>query len=184
MPMEYTLHRGNPCDTSRLAVEQESYALLDSLGIEYDRIDHEPLFTMEACEAVDGAMGITMCKNLFLQNRTGTAFYLLLMPGDKPFKTKDLSAQIGSSRLSFSDETHMRELLSLTPGSVTVLGLAYDKDCRVQLLVDQELLENEFFGCHPCINTASIRFRTSDLLEKLLPAVRHEPRFVSLPRPE
>jgi len=182
--MEYILQHGNPHDPARIAVEQESYALLDSLGIEYDRIDHEPLFTMEACEAVDGAMGITMCKNLFLQNRTGTAFYLLLMPGDKPFKTKELSAQIGSSRLSFSDENHMRELLSLTPGSVTVLGLAYDTERRVQLLIDRELLESEFFGCHPCINTASIRMRTADVLEKLLPALRHEPQYVTLNRPE
>ena len=179
MSVSPLLH-GNPHDESRIPVERETYALLDSLGIEYDRVDHEPLFTIEACAAADKALGITICKNLFLQNRQGTAFYLLLMPGGKPFKTKELSAQIGSSRLSFSDEEHMHALLGVTPGSVTVLGLTYDREKQVQLLIDRDLLSAEWFGCHPCINTSSLRIRTEDILEKFLPAVQHIPQYVTL----
>jgi len=176
----YTLQHGNPHDETRIPEEQRCYELLDSLGIEYDRVDHEALFTMEACAAADEALGMKICKNLFLQTRTGSAFYLLLMPADKPFKTKELSAQIGSSRLSFSDETHMRELLGVTPGSVTVLGLMNDTEGKVQLLIDRDVAAEPDFGCHPCINTSSLRMRTADILEKFLPAVHHEPQYVTL----
>ena len=175
-----TICHGNPHDTSRIPQEQACYALLDSLSIPYDRIDHAPAFTMEACAAIDCIFGTKMCKNLFLRNSNGSAFYLLLMPGDKPFKTKELSAQIQSTRLSFADENHMREYLDLTPGSVTVMGLANDRESRVQLLIDRDVYEQEYFCCHPCINTSSIRLRTADLMERFLPAVHHTPRLVTL----
>lgn len=177
------LIKGRPLDeTGRLTKEIETYDLLDSLGVEYDRIDHEAAYTMEVCEEIDKVLGGKTCKNLFLCNRQKTDFYLLLMPGDKPFKTKNLSAQIGSSRLSFAGEDDMLELLNLTPGSVTILGLMYDKENRVKLLVDEEVLEDEYFGCHPCINTSSIKMKTSDVFEKIIPAIAEGYQKVSLPR--
>ena len=177
------LIKGRPLDEiGRLTKEIETYDLLDSLGVEYDRIDHEAAYTMEVCEEIDKVLGGKTCKNLFLCNRQKTDFYLLLMPGDKPFKTKDLSAQIGSSRLSFAGEDDMLELLNLTPGSVTILGLMYDKENRVKLLVDEEVLEDEYFGCHPCINTSSIKMKTSDVFEKIIPAIAEGYQKVSLPR--
>ena len=179
------LVKGRPTiKTDRLRKEIETYDFLDSLGVEYDRIDHEAAFTMEVCEEIDKVLGGRTCKNLFLCNRQKTAFYLLLMPGDKPFKTKDLSAQIGSSRLSFASEEDMLEILNLTPGSVTILGLMYDKEKKVKLLVDEEVLEEEYFGCHPCINTSSIKMKTSDVFEKVIPAMTSEYSTVSLPRYE
>lgn len=179
------LVKGRPVDEiSRLVKEIETYDFLDSLGVEYDRIDHEPAFTMEVCEEIDKILGGKTCKNLFLCNRQKTAFYLLLMPGDKTFKTKDLSAQIGSSRLSFAGEEDMMEILNLTPGSVTILGLMYDKEKKVKLLVDEEVLTDEYFGCHPCINTSSIKLKTSDVFEKVIPALIEEWIKVSLPRYE
>lgn len=179
------LVKGRPLDeTNRLVKEIETYDFLDSLGVEYDRIDHEAAFTMEVCEEIDKVLGGKTCKNLFLCNRQKTAFYLLLMPGDKPFKTKDLSAQIGSSRLSFAGEDDMKEILNLTPGSVTILGLMYGKEKKVKLLVDEEVLNDEYFGCHPCINTTSIKMKTSDVFEKVIPALTDEFIKVSLPRYE
>ena len=179
------LHKGSPADLSgRLDVEKRTYAFLDDLGIEYDRIDHEPAMTMEACAAVDAALGGAICKNLLLCNRQCTAFYLLMIPGDKVFKTKDLSAQIGSSRLSFASGEYMQQYLDITPGSLSVLGLMNDTENKVQLLIDSELLEAETFGCHPCINTSSLRLKTQDLLNTLLPAMHHEYRAVTLPREE
>ena len=121
-----------------------------------------------------------ICKNLFLCNRQATEFYLLLIPGDKPFKTKYLSAQIGSSRLSFAKPEAMQEYLDITPGSVSVMGLMNDRDKRVQLLIDEDVLAAEYFACHPCINTSSLRFRTGDLIEKVIPAMGHEPKMVKL----
>ena len=165
----------------RMEKEMHCYALLDSLGIEYRRVDHEHADTIEACEQVEGLLECKICKNLFLTNRQQTDFYLLVMPGEKPFKTKLLSKQIGSARLSFASPEHMEKYLDITPGSVSILGLMNDKGGAVRLLVDSDLLKEEYFGCHPCINTSSLRLKTADVLEKLLPAMGHQPTFVNLP---
>ena len=178
--MELTLYRGRP-DSGRIEKEERCYDMLDSLGIAYYRVDHEHADTIEACHGIESVLGCKICKNLFLCNRQETEFYLLLMPGDKPFKTKLLSKQIGSARLSFASAEHMQELLDITPGSVSVLGLMNDKNRRVRLLIDDELLSDEFLGCHPCINTSSLRIPMSDVTGKLLPAIRHEFTAVSLP---
>ena len=175
------LQQGRPqncCD--RLEKEIRCYDLLDSLGITYQRIDHEAAMTMEACAAIDEALQATICKNLLLCNRQCTAFYLLMIPGDKVFKTKDLSAQIGSSRLSFASPEYMEQYLDITPGSVSILGLMNDRDHRVKLLLDADILKGEFFGCHPCINTSSLKIRTADLVERIIPALGHAPTMVQL----
>jgi Ala-tRNA(Pro) deacylase len=164
----------------RLPKEQRVYTFLDSLGIEYNRVDHEPAMTMEACEAIDEVLGTSMCKNLFLSNRQETAFYLLLMPADKPFKTKDLSAQLGVARLSFGKAEYMEEYLDITPGSLSILGLMNDKENNVQLLIDEDILSKELIGCHPCINTSSLSLTVKDMREKIIPAMNHKPIIVKL----
>lgn len=177
------LLHGSPADkTGRSDREKRAYAFLDELGVEFDRTDHpdRPATTMEVCADVDAILGVHICKNLFLRNRQGTDFYLLVMPGDKPFKTKELSKQIGSSRLSFADEQAMELLLDLHPGSVSILGLMNDKEHKVQLIIDEDVLGEEMFGCHPCENTSSIRFSTKDLTEKIIPALDHTPSIVHL----
>lgn len=175
------LAEGRPADCSnRLEKEIRVYDFLDQLGVPYQRVDHEPAMTMEACAAVDEVLGTAMCKNLLLCNRQNTDFYLLLLPGDKPFKTKDLSKQIGSSRLSFAAGEFMEEFLDITPGSLSILGLINDKDNRVQLLIDEDVLKAEYIGCHPCINTSSLRIFTEDLTQKIIPAMGHTPRLVTL----
>ena len=178
---------GRPESTEgRLDKEIRVYDFLDSLGVNYQRVDHEAAMTMEACEEIDRTLsdgvesGVAICKNLFLCNRQETDFYLLLIPGDKPFKTKYLSAQIGSSRLSFAKPEYMERYLDITPGSVSVMGLMNDKDNKVRLLIDEDVLQQEYFACHPCINTSSLRFRTADLVEKVIPAFGHEPVIVIL----
>jgi len=176
-----TLVQGRPEDCHlRLDKEIRCYDLLDGLGVSYQRIDHEATMTMEACEAVDRVLDATICKNLLLCNRQHTDFYLLMIPGDKVFKTSVLSKQIGSSRLSFADPEHMERYLDITPGSVSVLGLMNDRENHVQLLIDEDILKGEFFGCHPCINTSSLRIRTADLMEKIIPAMGHSARMVTL----
>ena len=177
------LLHGAPADrTGRSKREIRTYEFLDRLGVEYDRTDHpdRPATTMEVCADVDAILGVHICKNLFLCNRQKTSFYLLIMPGDKPFKTKELSGQMGVSRLSFGDETYMEQFLDLHPGSVSALGLMNDKEHRVQLVIDEDVLKEEFFGCHPCENTSSLRFRTEELTGKILPALGIEPILVKL----
>ena len=166
---------------ARLPKEVRVYDFLDALDIQYQRVDHEAAMTMEACLEVDAALEATMCKNLMLCNRQCTDFYILLLPGDKKFKTSVLSKQIGSSRLSFADGQYMEQFLDITPGSLSVLGLMNDKENRVQLLIDKDVLTGDYIGVHPCVNTASLKLRTSDLVEKIIPAMGHEPTYVELP---
>ena len=175
------LEFGRPASCEgRLDKEIRCYDLLDSLGIEYGRVDHEPAMTMEACEIIDQTLGATMCKNLMLCNRQCTVFYLLLTPGEKVFKTSELSKKIGSSRLSFAKPEPMEEFLDITPGSLSILGLMNDKEKHVNLLIDEDVLKGEFIGVHPCINTSSLRIKTADLMEKLIPAMGHTPTLVQL----
>ncbi len=177
------LLHGAPADlTGRNAREKRCYEFLDRLGVDFDRTDHpdQPATTMEVCEKVDAILGVHICKNLFLTNRQKTEFYLLIMPGDKPFKTKELSHQLGVARLSFATEEPMAELLDVHPGSVSVLALMNDQDHRVHLAIDEDVLKEELFGCHPCENTSSLRFKTSDLRDKILPALGYSPAIVHL----
>ncbi len=169
-----------PSPKGRLLKEMAVYELLEKLEISYQRVDHEAAATVDDCHDVDEALGIHICKNLFLCNRQKTDFYLLMMPGLKKFKTKELSAQLGVSRLSFAEAEYMEEFLDITPGSVSVMGLMNDKEHRVRLLIDRELLQDAFVGCHPCVNTSSLKLRMKDILEKFLPYVGHGYTVVEL----
>lgn len=180
MNVTETLFTGRPSE-ARTPREDRCYDLLDSLGVEYFRVDHEHADTIQDCELVESLLGAKICKNLFLTNRQQTDFYLLIMPGEKPFKTKLLSKQINTARLSFGTPEQMERYLDTLPGSASVLGLMNDRDNTVRLLVDHDLLSEENFGCHPCQNTSSLRFKTEDLFSRILPAVHHEPTFVDLP---
>ena len=179
--MGLTLQKGRPENTGgRLEKEIRVYDLLDELGLEYYRVDHDPAMTMEVCREIDEALGALICKNLFLCNRQKTRFYLLMMPEDKPFKTKELSSQIQSARLSFAEPSFMEQYLDITPGSVSVMGLMNDKENQVQLLVDEDVLKREYLGCHPCINTSSLKLRTRDVFGVFLKSVHHEMTVVHL----
>ena len=185
MSEKMTLLWGRPDDfDSRIEKEKRVYDLLDGLGIEYQRVDHEVAMTMEACEEVDKLLEADICKNLFLCNRQKTDFYLLMIKGDKHFKTKDLSSQINTARLSFAGSEYMESFLDLTPGSVSVFGLMNDKENRVRLLVDRELLSGEYIGCHPCINTSTLKLKTKDIFEKVLPSIGRVATVVDLKEEE
>ena len=175
------LYNGRPENTdNRRDREIRVYDFLDNLGISYQRVDHNPAETMEDCKAIDLALGAVMCKNLFLCNRQKTSFFLLLMPADKPFKTKELSSQINSARLSFAGADSMLEYLDILPGAVSVLGLMNDRENDIRLLIDEDLLRDEYIGCHPCVNTSSLKLKTEDVLKTFLPAVKHGYEVVKL----
>ena len=181
---EFTLFSGRPQGADalgRLKKELDTYDLLDQLQIPYFRVDHPAVDTIAECSAIGDLLGVSICKNLFLTNAQKSKFYLLAMPGDKKFRTAILSKQISSSRLSFAGPEYLQEFLDLTPGSVSILGLKNDTGCRVQLLLDRDVVqEQEFFGCHPCINTSSLKLATADLLNTFLPYTGHSPIIVDL----
>lgn len=181
--MKMKVYEGAPESAGeRLEKEMAVYERLNRLGIRYQRVDHEAAATMEACQEIDRLLGVEMCKNLLLCNSQKTSFYLLLMPGDKKFKTKDLSKQIQSARLSFAGEEYMEKFLNISPGAVSILGLMNDSENRVRLLIDREILEAEYLGCHPCVNTSSLKIQMRDVLEKFLPDAGHDWTMVDLPR--
>ncbi|MBQ6377118.1 MAG: prolyl-tRNA synthetase associated domain-containing protein [Lachnospiraceae bacterium] len=173
------LFDGRPENTEgRLPREVRTYDFLDSLGISYQRTDHERADNMEACNEIDAVLGVIICKNLFLCNRQKTNFFLLMMPGDKKFKTKELSKQINSARLSFAGAEDMLKYLDIEPGAVSIMGLMNDRERVVKLLIDEDVLKDEYVGCHPCVCTSSLKIRTEDILNKFLPAVGH--RYTSV----
>lgn len=173
------LTKGKPKNVDeRLEKEQKVYEMLDKLNIEYYYVDHEPLMTMEACKEADDVLGSAVCKNIFLCNRQMTDFYLLMMPGDKKFVTKDVSKKLECARLSFANEEKLLEYLDLTPGSVSVLGLMNDINNNVQLVIDSEILAEEYIGMHPCINTSSIKIRTDELLNIFLKEINHNYKII------
>ena len=175
------LYNGRPEKTEgRLPREIRTYDFLDDLGIEYIRTDHGPADNMEACNEIDAVLGVLICKNLFLCNRQKTSFYLLMMPGDKKFKTKELSQQINSARLSFAGAEDMLKYLDIEPGAVSIMGLMNDKEKQVKLLIDEDILKGEYIGCHPCVCTSSLKIKTEDIVKKFLPAVGHVPQIVHL----
>lgn len=175
-----TLYKNKPNKANRAQVEMDTYDLLEKLDIPYLRLDHDETPSIETSYEVEKLLDIQICKNLFLCNSPKTNFYLLMMPGRKKFRTKELSKQINSSRLSFAEAEEMEKYLKLKPGSVSVLGLMNDENNYVQLLIDKEVLQGEYFGCHPCVNTSSLKIRASDLLTKFLPYIGHEPIVVEL----
>ena len=177
-PVRYTTR---PID-DRIPQEIAIYDRLEELSIPYIRVDHDRADTIEFCHQVEQVLGSKICKNLFLCNRQQTDFYLLMMPGDKPFKTKFLSSQLGCSRLSFADSGHMRDYLSTIPGSVSALELLFDTDRRVQLVIDRDLLDDEFISGHPGISTSTIQLRREDML-KFEESTGHSPTYIDLPDP-
>ena len=175
----YTLLPGAP-QSPRGEAETAVYRLLTDLGIPFFRIDHPPVATMEDCQAIDRALGGEICKNLFLCNQQKTVFYLLMIQETKSFKTKDISKQLGVSRLSFGTPEDMQRLLHISPGAVSPMGLLFESARDVRLIMDRALLSASQLGCHPCVNTASIRLSMRDFLDIYLPAVHHVPNFVDV----
>ncbi len=177
-----TKYVGRPTDiTSCSEAETLVYDFLDRIGVNYTTLCHPAAFTMEECENVRKNIGAPVFKNLFLTNRQQTDYYLLMIPADKPFKTKYLSSQLGCARLSFASAEAMMEMLHIMPGAVSPLGLIHDTSHRVRLIVDRDLAGVDLYACHPCVNTASIALSLSDLLEKVIPATGHTHTWVTLP---
>ncbi len=181
MWIDTTLYYGRPTEPAvRTKRELDCYDLLDALQIEYQRVDHDAADTIALCEEIEGYLGVKICKNLMLCNRQKTDFYLLLMDGEKPFRTKELSKQLDTSRLSFAPPEEMERYLGVTPGSATILSLMHDKAHKVRLVLDRSIAEAEQLGCHPCINTSTLKLSMAELKEKFLPYLGITPTVVDL----
>lgn len=181
---EYRLFEGRPENDAMSINEKTVYDFLDKSGVEYSTLTHPSAFTMEECRKVRDYIQAPVFKNLFLTNKQQTKFYLLVMPAGKAFKTKYLSAQIQGSRLSFASAQFMEHYLGVKPGAVSPLGLIFDRDREVTVLFDNELKCEDKFACHPCVNTASVVMRLSEMIDIIIPFTNHDIKWVDLPREE
>lgn len=165
-----------------MEIKDKVIEILKENNIDFEVFNHEAFVSMDQYEVIEGKIGCKIPKNLFLCNRQETVFYLLIMPGDKIFKTKDISAQINSSRLSFGNKDYLNKLLSCYKGSTSVLGLLFDKENRVNLLIDEDILKEEYLGFHPCDNNFTIKIKKEDLISKIIPLTKHDYKIVNLPK--
>ncbi len=167
-------------EDKRSKIEMDTFKTLKKLNIPFTRVDNDVAHTMEECVEIDKAMDVTVWKNIFLCNQKKSSFFLLVMPPDKELDTKILEEKIGVSKLSFATEDKMMEHLGSTPGSASIMGLMNDLDDYVQLLVDKEVAETEYYGCNVGVNTTHIKVPTKLLLEKFVPHTYHRVKIVEL----
>lgn len=160
--------------------EKKVFALLDKLKIAYECVENDVVESMEECKEVDEALGTEIRKSIFLCNKKKTSFFLVVMPAEKSLDTATLSNKIGVPHLSFASAEHMEQHLGALPGSASVMGLINDEDDYVQLIIDKEVADCEWFGCNPGINTAHLKMKTSDLINKFLPKINHRAKIMAL----
>jgi len=160
------------------------YEALEELKIPFDRVENDFMISMEDCEAVNKKMNTRMAKNLFLCNRQKTEFYLFITKDNKHFNTKIFSKAMGISRVSFAPEETLTEYLGTKIGATTIFSLVYDKDCKVHLVIDKDVLEEKFHACNDGTNNAHIKITTKDLMEKYLKYTKHEPVIIEFKEEE
>ena len=156
------------------------YARLDAMGVAYASMEHAPAHTIEDCLENDKKLGGVTAKNYFLTTKNQKNFYLCLVRPEARFRTSDISKQVNSSRLSFGTDEQMQRLLRVHPGSVSPMGLMFDAENQVHLLVDSGLREVEKIAFHPCDNTQTLVMDSKDFFDVYLPSVHHTPVFVEI----
>lgn len=162
------------------ATKDKVFALLDKLHIPYERVENDVVETMEECKEIDQALGTEIRKSIFLCNQKKTSFFLVVMPAEKQLDTGALEKKLGVSHLSFASGELMEKHLGTKPGSASIMGLINDEDEYVQLIMDKEVADEEWFGCNPGINTDHLKIKTQDLLKKFLPRIYHKAKIVEL----
>jgi Ala-tRNA(Pro) deacylase len=158
--------------------KEEILRFLEGLGIDYTLFEHEAVFTAEEALRVCGHIPGVHCKNLFLKDKAD-ALWLVTLPDEKRADLKSLPEKIGRNRLSFGNAALLMETLGVTPGSVTPLALINDEAARVQPVVDRGMMEQDLINLHPLVNTATITFRTADLM-RFFTALRRKPLLAAL----
>ena len=173
------VYRGVPKDIdSRQEKERKCYDFLSKLGIDYEVVDHEEASDMDRCREIESVLGVKICKNIMLCNRQESRFFIFMMPGDKKYVTKEFSKKIGMSRLSFAKEKYLKEFLNVSSGSVSVLALLNDTDNKVELVIDRDVIQQDHIRCHPCVNTSTLKIKTEDFLNKIIPALKKEAMII------
>lgn len=157
----------------RCALETKVYETLSKLSIPFELVDNDSVESMEECIEISEKLGAEIRKTIFLCNRKKTSFYMVILPANKSFNTKEHCKKMDVSRLSFASGDLMMQHLDVAPGTATIMSLINDPDEKVELFIDKEIANSEFFACNPGANTTHLKIKTKDLLNKLLPKIDH-----------
>lgn len=169
----------------RLQTRKQVLQLLDENRIPYELHEHERAFTIDDCLQMSFIdENVTICKNIMLCNRQKTQFYLMLLKPRTPFRTAVVSKALGVSRLSFAPEEALEEKLHLTSGSVSPLGLMFDRDHEITLCYEPGICDTKQIAFHPCDNAATVIFTQEAFWKQVIPALGIHPVKVELPKPE
>ena len=158
---------------------KDIYAVLAELGIAYDRYDHVPVMTCEEADAAVPERAAVHTKNLFLRDKRGRRHVLVVTTCEKSIDLKQLAAQVGADNLSFASPERMAKYLGVSPGAVTVLGLANDVEHAVELIVDADVWKSATWRAHPLVNTSTLVLKKPDI-DKFLSHTGHTPRVLAL----
>ncbi len=161
-------------------LEKEVYGKLNELNISFDRVDNDVVESMEECLEIDKKLGTEIRKTIIVCNEKKTQFYLIVLPSEKRFDSKEFRNKMECSRVSFAKVEDMERVLGVLPGSATVMSVIKDNDNIVQVVIDKEVADEEFFGCNTGANTRHIKIKTKDLIDVILPNLNHEPKIIEL----
>ena len=176
---ENDLKKGLPSPDECTETEYEVFAFLERSGADYTWLSHGEKFAVSEYEEVCRALQIKIIRNIFLENKKGE-LYLLMIHADKKFVTKEVSRSVGSSRLQFASADLLMQTMRSEPGGVSNLALIFDTQKRVQLVVDRDLLDAPYMGMVPASRTKSLRMTPKDWLEKVVPAMQHEAMIIDI----
>lgn len=156
------------------------YAFLDQHHIPYIRQDHPPVYTTEQAERLVPPLPGVHAKNLFLRDKRGKRYFLLVVQASKEIDLKNLAIQIETSRLSLASPRRLMEYLGIEPGAVSLLALINDPEHNVELLIDRHLWDADALHCHPLVNTATLAIPLSGI-KTFLTATGHTYHLIDVP---
>ncbi len=161
-------------------IQEIVYRTLDELSISYERVETDEAITMEDCIEIDKKLNMKMVKTLFLCNRQETNFYLYITTGDKKFDSKKFSQELEISRVSFAKEGKMNEMLGTRIGAATIFSSLIDNDLKVQIVIDKDVLNEEYYGCSDGTTTGYMKIKTDDIINKVLPYSKHKETIIEM----
>ncbi len=170
---------GAPED-KRGELETKVYAEFKELGIDFKRVDNDEAISMEECVEISNTWGAEIRRTVVVCNRQTTNYYLVVMPADKRFDTKTFAHNMECARVSFASEEDMIKILGVSHGNASVVSILNDKDNMVQVVLDKDVADDEYFACNVGINTTHIMFKTDDLINKFLVKEEHNPKIIEL----
>ncbi|ALJ00204.1 prolyl-tRNA synthetase associated domain-containing protein [Rufibacter tibetensis] len=161
-------------------LQEKVYTSLHKLDIPFQRVDTDDAISMEDCIEINRKLNMKMVKTLFLCNRQQSVFYLFVTTGDKPFSSKAFSNALGAARLSFAPEALLNSMLGTSIGAATVYSVLLDRENKVQVVFDEEVASEEWYGCSDGTTTGYMKVKTTHIIHDFLEYASHKPTVIQV----